>query len=294
VLVPSDLAISTATLEQAQKLGAWAEREGWSPGTGDIEAFYAADPEGFLVGHIQDRMVAAASAVRYDRDFAFCGFYIVEPDLRQQGLGHVIADAALQRVGSLVAGLDGVAAQVANYETLGFVFAHWTSRFSGRVSDVVSKISMPAGIQVVDVDAESSLFAEVIAYDTAHVPAPRAKFVSQWLQPNSPRRSFAALRDGAFAGYATVRPTTSEGARIGPLFADDEEVARALLIRCAQQARAWGGTIAIDVPDRNSAAVALAKECGMVAAFTCARMYRGAEPVLPPNEIWGSTTFELG
>jgi len=294
VLVPSDLVISSATLEQAQKLGAWAERQGWSPGTGDIEAFYAADPEGFLVGHIQDRMVAAASAVRYDRDFAFCGFYIVEPDLRQQGLGHVIADAALQRVGSLVAGLDGVAAQVASYETLGFVFAHWTPRYIGRASDVDAKISLSSDIQVVDVDAESSLFAEVVAYDTAHVPAPRAKFAMQWLRPDSPRRSFAALRNGAPAGYATVRPTTSEGARIGPLFADDAEVARALLIRCAQQARAWGGTIAIDVPDRNSAAIALAEECGMTAGFRCARMYRGTEPVLPHNEIWGSTTFELG
>ena len=294
MIVPSELVITPATLKQALQLGAWAEREGWSPGLGDIEVFYAADPQGFLVGHIQDRMVAAASAIHYDRDFAFCGFYIVEPDLRQQGLGHVIADAALQRVGSLVAGLDGVAAQVASYETLGFVFAHWTPRFTGRVSDIVSNISMPAGIQVVDVDAESSLFAEVVAYDTAHVPAPRTKFVSQWLRPDSPRRSFAALRDGAFAGYATVRPTTSEGARIGPLFAGDEEVARALMSRCAHEARTWGESIAIDVPDRNSTAVALAKEWGMVAAFTCARMYRGAEPVLPHDEIWGSTTFELG
>ena len=294
MIVPSELVITPATFKQALQLGAWAEREGWSPGLGDIEAFYAADPQGFLVGHIQDRMVAAASAVHYDRDFAFCGFYIVEPDLRQQGLGHVIADAALQRAGSLVAGLDGVAAQVASYETLGFVFAHWTPRFTGRVSDVVSKILMPAGIQVVHVDTESSLFAEVVAYDTAHVPAPRTKFVSQWLQPDSPRRSFAALRDGAFAGYATVRPTPSGGARIGPLFADDETAARALMSRCAHQAQTWGESIAIDVPDRNSAATALAKECGMVAAFTCARMYRGAEPVLPHDEIWGSTTFELG
>ena len=291
--MPPELLITTATREQVRLLGAWAEREGWLPGTGDIEAFYASDPEGFLVGHIGDRLVASASAVRYDRDFAFCGFYIVEPDLRQQGLGHLIADAALSRVSDLVAGLDGVEAQVASYESLGFAFAYWTPRFIGRATDVVAMLKA-SDMQIVAVDTESALYTDVVAYDTAHVPAPRTRFVNQWLLPESPRRSFAAVRNGEVVGYTTVRPAKPEGARIGPLFADDEDVARALLRRCAEESRACGETIAIDVPDRNSAAVALMEACNMSAGFRCARMYRGAAPDLPLDQIWGSTTFELG
>jgi len=292
--VRSDLVIAAATLEQARELASWAEREGWLPGAGDIEAFYAADPEGFLVGHLGERMVAAASAVRYDRDFAFCGFYIVEPDLRHQGLGHLIADAALERVGSLVAGLDGVEAQVTSYESLGFTLAHWTPRYIGAISDIVAALSPSPDIRIENVDSTSPCFADVVTYDTAHVPAPRTAFVAQWLRPDSPRHTFAAFRDDTLVGYATVRPAKPEGARIGPLFAEDEHVARALLGRCAEQAHTWGNSIAIDVPDRNFAAIALAETCGMTAGFRCARMYRGGEPALPLQEIWGSTTFELG
>ena len=286
--------ITTATLDQARQLATWAEREGWLPGLGDIEAFYAADPEGFLVGHLGGRMVAAASAVRYDRDFVFCGFYIVEPDLRQQGLGHLIADAALERVGSFVAGLDGVEVQVASYESLGFVLAHWTPRYTGAATDVVAALSPSPDIRIEQVDSTSPSFADVVTYDTAHVPAPRTAFVAQWLRPDSPRHTFVAFRDNTLVGYATVRPAKPEGARIGPLFAEDEHVARALLRRCAEQARTWGDSIAIDVPDRNQAAIALAEACEMSAGFRCARMYRGGEPALPLHEVWGSTTFELG
>jgi len=102
------------------------------------------------------------------------------------------------------------------------------------------------------------------------------------------------VRDGALVGYATVRPALPSGARIGPLFAEDEPAARDLLAACAREAEQWGGPLAMDVPERNAAAVALVESLGMSPGFACARMWRGPAPDLPYDRIWGSTTFELG
>lgn len=36
----------------------WAAAEGWNPGLHDIESFYAADPNGFLMGFLGDEAIA--------------------------------------------------------------------------------------------------------------------------------------------------------------------------------------------------------------------------------------------
>ena len=82
--------------------------------------------------------------------------------------------------------------------------------------------------------------------------------------------------------------------RIGPLFADDERVALGLLAACAVTAMSWDEEIALDIPEPNGTALALAESLGMVPRFACTRMYRGEVHALPLERIWGSTSFELG
>ena len=57
----------------------WAAAEGWNPGLADAECFYAADPDGFLIGLLGDEPVATISAVKYGKSFGFIGLYIVKP-----------------------------------------------------------------------------------------------------------------------------------------------------------------------------------------------------------------------
>ena len=65
----------------------WAANESWNPGLDDLPPFYAADPDGFLMGYIGDEPVACISVVRYGAEFGFLGFYIVSPAHRGQGCG---------------------------------------------------------------------------------------------------------------------------------------------------------------------------------------------------------------
>ncbi len=70
------------------------------------------------------------------------------------------------------------------------------------------------------------------------------------------------------------------------------ETARAL---AAEVVRAAGpGDIYLDVPEPNTAAVALAEELGLTPVSETARMYRGPAPRICLNHVFGVTTLELG
>ena len=59
-------------------------------------------------------------------------------------------------------------------------------------------------------------------------------------------------------------------------------------------AEAPPGSVFLDVPEPNAAAIAMAREAGMTPAFETARMYAGKAPDLPLAQIYGITSFELG
>ena len=99
------------------------------------------------------------------------------------------------------------------------------------------------------------------------------------------------MQDGVLRGYGVIRPCR-QGFKIGPLFAADGAIAEALYRGLGDFAP--GEPIFLDVPENNPQAMALAQRHGLREVFGCARMYHGPPPVLPGDEIFGVTTFELG
>jgi hypothetical protein len=111
-----------------------------------------------------------------------------------------------------------------------------------------------------------------------------------WIkQPGS--SAMVALGEDRIAGYGVMRPCRA-GYKIGPLFADNMQLAHRLYKALVSQAP--GSLIYLDVPENNPQAMALASHYQMKEVFGCAKMYFGPKPVLPDNEIFGVTTFELG
>jgi Acetyltransferase (GNAT) domain len=96
---------------------------------------------------------------------------------------------------------------------------------------------------------------------------------------------------GTLIGYGVLRPCR-QGSKIGPLFADRHEAADELFT--ALRARAAAGLVYLDVPEVNSAAVALAEQHGMKPVFETARMYKGPAPAVDLPRVFGVTSFELG
>jgi GNAT superfamily N-acetyltransferase len=260
----------------------WAAAEGWNPGFADDACFAAADPQGFLIGELEDAPAATVSCVKYGSSFAFLGFYVVREDLRGRGYGLRIWSAAMAHAGPRVIGLDGVVAQQQNYRMSGFELAHANVRYGGTVA-------APDSPRCVMALAEVPL-AVVEAYDATVFPASRTAFLRAWIgSPGHVGR--ALMRDGRLAGWGVIRPCR-KGRKIGPLVADDRSAAE--LVLSALLASVGGGEIFLDVPSPNNEAVALAEDLGLAPVFETARMYKGAIPPLRLERVFGITSLELG
>lgn len=262
---------------------AWAAAEGWNPGERDAECFATVDPAGFIGGFLDGRMVASISVVNYDAGFAFLGFYIVQPEYRGQGLGYRLWQEGIAHAGDRVVGLDGVPAEQENYKRSGFDLAYRNVRYGGNPT-------LPTVLADLEIRPVSVPDEALIVFDRRAFPVARAGFLTAWLA--TPRHAgFAAYRDDALVGYAVARPCVT-GAKIGPLFAVDADVAATLA--AAAIGAAGEREIFLDVPEPNGAAVALAESMGLTPVFETARMYRGPAPDVDLSRIFGVTTFELG
>ncbi len=262
----------------------WAADEGWNPGVTDSDAFFGADPTGFLMGRLDGRPVTCISVVRYGDDLAFLGMYIARPEVRGRGYGMQTWQAGLARVHGRGIGLDGVPAQQANYRASGFRLAWSTQRFEGAPPTVAT----PTGIEIVD--ARSIPFDRLDDYDDRHFGARRSGFLAAWI--TLPERSAAvARRDGEIVGFAVLRSAPA-ASRVGPLFAESPQIAEALVSHLASAAGAT--TVAVDVPGINAIGADWAAGCGWTPSFETARMYTSEPPVFEHPEVFGITSLELG
>jgi len=124
-------AIKTISPKELETAIDWAAQEGWNPGLFDAEAYFAADPNGFLMGYLDDKPIACISVVKYDDYFGFLGFYIVKPQFRGKGYGFKIWQAGMEYLKGCNVGLDGVVDQQENYKKSGFKLAYRNIRFEG-------------------------------------------------------------------------------------------------------------------------------------------------------------------
>lgn len=263
----------------------WAAAEGWNPGLHDADSFYAADPEGFLIGLLGDEPIGMISAVKYGSDFGFIGFYIVRPAYRGQGHGLALWNAGMRALSGRLVGLDGVVAQQENYRKSGFVLAYNNVRYQGVVP--VRAGSYDDSI----IPLESIAPVELLRYDAEFFPTAREAFLSSWVAQRG-STALAFQHEGRLAGYGVVRPCRL-GFKVGPLFANEVQFADRLL--CALVAQLPEGLpIQLDIPSVNPVAVALAQAYGMTPVFETARMYTGPGPQLAIERMFGITTFELG
>lgn len=262
----------------------WAAAEGWNPGVHDADCFYAADPDGFLLGLVGGEPVASIFAVKYGAAFAFIGAYIVKPSFRGLGYGRLLWDAAMARLAGRNVGLDGVLAQQANYAKSGFCLAHRNIRFEGVGS------ARPVAFDNI-VPLSSLSIDDVCRYDRAFFPDDRVQFLRCWIRQTG-NVAIGVLDQQRLAGYAVLRPCRS-GYKIGPLFANTPALAEALFVSLRGKV-ALGASLFLDVPEPNEAACALAARHQLRACFETARMYIGSQPALCMSRQYGITTFELG
>lgn len=276
--------IRTASKEEVKLMIDWAAGEGWNPGVDDLEAFYAADNKGFLIGYLDDEPVSSISIVKYPGNFAFLGFYIVKPEYRGKGYGLKIWQAAMDYAKDFNIGLDGVVEQQENYKKSGFKLAYKNIRYvlNSRPEIKINRLTQ---------NLTQFPFNEILEYDKKLFLTDRNMFLCRWLySPNA--ISLVIEKNSEVAGYGVMRECR-EGYKIGPLFADSFINAEQLFLELVANNKS-GKPVFLDIPEVNKNAYELVNKYKMTPVFETARMYSLEVPPLPVENIYGVTTFELG
>ena len=200
---------------------------------------------GAVIGLFRDdRLIATAATLPYAGSFAWISMVIVTAAERRLGLAswllHRCVDDLLAR--SLVPVLDATPAGRPVYSRLGF-HDHWTlQRLVTRSMPQTAPGAGTASLRPI----EARDWPGLIAYDAAVFGADRGSLLRR-LAPRLRDAALIAERDGKIAGYLLGRDGRVMN-QLGPLVADDDEVAVDLL------ARAIGSICrptAVDLPDRH-------------------------------------------
>ncbi|SMP27607.1 GNAT family N-acetyltransferase [Shimia sagamensis] len=272
-----------ATQDELVRILDWAAEEGWNPGLQDAAAFWQADPEGFFVAVVDGQLAAAISVVNHTEDFAFLGLYIARPAFRGQGIGYGLWQHALKHAGARVVGLDGVPDQQDNYAASEFELFSATTRFTGEVD--------AAGSDSVRLAAPEDV-AALIDMEAAASGVRKPAYLGAWVASVKSRQTWVVQGAEGVAGFCTAR-RCREGVKIGPLWAQSEKDALALIAHVAAQ---MGGPVTLDVPDTSVPLKTLCQTLNLTPGFATARMYRGTPvPVgVAESGYFAVSTLELG
>jgi hypothetical protein len=279
-----DFSIRTMRADEVDFAIDLAAAEGWNPGLFDAQAFYATDPQGFLIGLLDNEPIGCISAISYEGKFGFIGLYIVAAQYRGSMYGGLLARHAMQRLKGHNIGVDGVVEHQAQYAKVGFTLAYRNIRFEAKAKPVTKE--NPALIDIRTLDIE-----KLLDYDEPYFPARRKAFLEAWLSmPNA--QGLGYLQNGELLGYGVIRACRS-GYKIGPLFANSPDIAESLFAGLCDKVES-GAAVYLDIPEPNEDALELVGRHGMQKVFETARMYTQEAPSIKLENTYGITTFELG
>lgn len=274
----------------APMIEGWAAGSGRSLGRGDLALLTRHRPGGLLIGTLDRRPVSAVATVGHDTGLCFTSAPIVDPAFRGRAIEEATAELALRYLADSPAALEAPPGMRDFFAARGFYTRWRTIAFGGPVP-----AHRPSQAQVVPLEA--GLLGQAAALDTRCFPADRAALAADWACEKD-RHAVGFVESGRLLGYGVIRPAFG-AARIGPLYATTVRVAAALFDALAEHASQHGArALAIDVPEPNTAALALCESRGLSFDNETLRMIRPSartpQRSVDLTVLYGLTSRELG
>ncbi|MSP83813.1 MAG: GNAT family N-acetyltransferase [Alphaproteobacteria bacterium] len=260
------------------------------PGWNQIEDDWA-----FMVGHGDSfgmvapdgRPVASGVTVPFDSTYGWISMILVMAAYRRRGLAtHMMYRCidALRRRG-LTPALDATPAGRQVYVRLGFRDVYTLTRYlvpAGRAAQLRAAPATLRSVTEADLD-------RLVAYDRAPFGAGRG-FMLRHLWSRLPEAAVIAERDGCIQGFVLGRKGRVCD-QIGPLVADDDATAMALLDAALAKV---SGAVCLDLGDHHGALRFRLQELGATTLVPFIRMIEGrSEPFDDPKRIFAIAGPEL-
>jgi GNAT superfamily N-acetyltransferase len=218
-----------------------------------------------------NRLVATAATLPFDDRFAWISMVLVAGDHRRRGLATRLLRRCIDDLlaGNLVPVLDATPAGRAVYRPLGFLDA-WGFHRLMRVQTAPAA-PVPGAVAVRPIT--DARWPALCRYDANIFGADRSAVLTR-LRGRLPQAELFAERYGEISGFLLGRDgrTTNQ---LGPLLADDDASARALLTHALA---AIDGPLYVDLADARTDIAAFLAACGFTPQRPFTRMlYRRAE-----------------
>gem|GEM_PF-3123035 len=267
-------------------------------GKEDAQLFFDVDPAGCLLcvlndGHIP---IGCISGLKYSDNKAFIGLYIMLPEHRGKGYGVQLFHRVQEHLAGYEVALDGVEAQIPNYERSGFHPTRWnmTYRCVNPVTPIDNNVSNETTVDVRDVTTIP--ISEWAASERASIGFSRGDKYYETLKKQSFGVCAIDKQSGRMVGMCLARQSALIGYVVGPWYCRDREVAKVLVVALLTDHRLAGQTITIEVPADNKDAVALLDSLGFKFVFKCNRMWTGGDRhiVEDVRTVYGHLSLALG
>jgi GNAT superfamily N-acetyltransferase len=249
--VAIELQMSIMNYEDFKIVRTWCIQEGWNLGLYDASIYFKTDQDGHFLFFDKKKPVGSISLVKHDDHLFTLGPYIVDREYRGQGYGAVIWEKAMARLDSYPDArvlLYAIDAQMRRYQKEGFNPLYKNHRWNlNPQHHLLSKPKMPCSPLTLE------LIAKITEYDKIIFTASREKTIQEALTyPEI--KGFVIQKDNCITAFGLIRPCL-KGYRVGPLFADTQEMAHSLLVNLLKQA--GSENVLIDMPNRNKEGEAL-------------------------------------
>ncbi|WP_274425287.1 GNAT family N-acetyltransferase [Chelativorans sp. YIM 93263] len=252
-------------------LMALSREAGWNQCEEDWRLFLS---EGAVFGIVDaGRVVGSAAIMPYGKDLAWIGMVLVLKSHRRRGIATRLLKACLDEIDrqNRTAFLDATPEGEPVYRALGFEGDLRITRWQGQASKGGSSPASRHNSEAMNTDH----LEEALALDLATLGVRRNALLSSFA-----RRLPEAARVPAKGRGAIFGRDGDLACQIGPLFAEDEDVASELL---SDVLAALKGRVFIDVIDGRTKVVKALEDQGFVPQRPFLRMSRGVHK--PSNDI---------
>jgi hypothetical protein len=228
--------------------------------------------------------------MRYEENYGFIGCFWVRKDHRGQGFGVRMFRHALEHLSGCNVGICGVLSQVHNYQKSGFIPFSRDTRYVGKVA----RLTVPEEHERCIVPYDETMLDAIAVYDRQVFPSVRKPVLRAYLRmANSFARVY--VQDGKIRGYGVIHAVHRSN-ELGPCFADNREIARALvatLVNCLPENATFGMNIQEENPE-SAKFVEEFPEYQMEVFMLLQRMYTIGPPKIDVTKLWSPTGFTTG
>ena len=262
-MAASDFEIGVLTADDLADADALVREAGWNQTEADWRVFL----DFGKVNAIRDKgkVIATAATLPYGGKFAWISMVLIAGYYRRQGLGTRLMQRCLDDLTSrnLIPVLDATHAGRDVYLSLGFEDSFGYKRLLLADRKIVPALEGNISVEAIS----DSAWDELRAYDSTIFGADRSNVLSR-LRGRLPEAEFCVWRGGHIAGFLLGR-MGRRAAQLGPLVAENEEIACALL---AQALETVSAPVYIDFIDDKPLTARFLATAGFAAERPLTRM----------------------